>query len=270
MTEPVQVTDPEDPRVRDLAGLTDVAARSAREPAEGLYVAEGAKVILRALAAGHQPRLVLSERKWLPELAEPLAGTGAEILTAEPAVLRAITGYRVHRGALASFARPVLPSPGDLLAPAEFVAVLVDLVDHTNVGAIFRTSAALGVDAVLVSPGCADPLYRRSVKVSMGAVLAVPWTRSGPDPLADLAGFTTVVLTPAPDATALRDLPGIDGPRAVLLGTEGDGLPARLLERADLRVRIPMSAGVDSLNVAAASAIALHALAPHPVAATWR
>ncbi|MGB7980273.1 MAG: RNA methyltransferase [Candidatus Nanopelagicales bacterium] len=268
MTEPAEVTEPDDPRVRDLAGLTDVAARCAREPLEGLYVAEGAKVILRALAAGHRPRVVLAERKWLPALAESLAGTGAEVLMAQPAVLRAITGYRVHRGALASFGRPVLPEPGALLASARFVAVLVDLVDHTNVGAIFRSAAALGVDAVLVSPGCADPLYRRSVKVSMGAVLAVPWTRSGRDPLRDLAGFTTVALTPAVAATSLRDLPAIDGPRAVLLGTEGDGLSTGLLARADLRVRIPMSAGVDSLNVAAASAIALHALAPEPAAAT--
>ncbi len=227
-------------------------------------MAEGAKVILRALAAGHRPRVVLAERKWLPALAEPLAGTGAQVLMAEPAVLRAITGYRVHRGALASFGRPVLPAPGDLLATARFVAVLVDLVDHTNVGAIFRTAAALGVHGVLVTPGCADPLYRRSVKVSMGAVLAVPWTRSGPDPIADLAGFTTLALTPDPEATALHDLPPIQGPRAVLLGTEGDGLPDALLARADRRVRIPMAAGVDSLNVAAASAIALHALAPLP------
>ena len=174
-----------------------------------------------------------------------------------------MTGYRVHRGALASFIRPALSTPAALLANARFVVVLVDLVDHTNVGAIFRTAAALGADAVLVTPACADPLYRRSVKVSMGAVLTVPWTRTGPDPLADLDGWSTVALTPAADATDL-DSVVLSGPRALLLGTEGDGLPERLMRAVDVRARIPMAAGVDSLNVAAASAIALHHLRPRP------
>ena len=182
-------------------------------------------------------------------------------------MLRAVTGYRVHRGALASFERRPLAQPADLLRDARFVVVLVDLVDHTNVGAIFRNAAALGADAVLVTPGCADPLYRRSVKVSMGTVLAIPWTRSGTDPLADLAGFTTVALTPAADAVDLDDVGSGTGRRALLLGTEGDGLPADLISRVDRRVRIPMSDGVDSLNVAAASAIALHCLRPRPAAA---
>ncbi len=262
MLDPGEVADPDDPRVRDFTGLTDVAARSLREPAEGLFIAEGAKVILRALAAGYRPRSVLTEPKWLPHLAGSLEGSGAQILTATPEVLRAVTGYRVHRGALASFERRALPAPVELLAHARFVVVLVDLVDHTNVGAVFRNCAALGADAVLVSPGCADPLYRRSVKVSMGTVLAVPWTRTGPDPLADLAGFTTLALTPAPDALDVDDVePGPDR-RAVLLGTEGDGLPEEWAACADRRVRIPMSEGVDSLNVAAASAIALHCLRP--------
>lgn len=262
MADPVTVTDPDDPRVRDFTALTDVAARSVREPAEGLFIAEGAKVIQRALAAGYRPRSVLTEAKWLPGLAGPLEGSGADILLAPPDVLRAITGYRVHRGALAAFERLALPTPEELLADARFVVVLVDLVDHTNVGAIFRNAAALGADAVLITPGCADPLYRRAVKVSMGAVLGVPWTRTGADPIADLGGFTTVALTLAPDATDLAAM-GTGAQRtAVLLGTEGDGLPAGLAARADLRVRIPMAGGVDSLNVAAASAIALHALNP--------
>lgn len=267
MLDPGAVADPDDPRVRDFLGLTDVAARAVREPAEGLFIAEGAKVILRALAAGYRPRSVLTESKWLPELAPRLHGSGADILTAPADVLRAVTGYRVHRGALASFERPALPSPATLVADARFVVVLVDLVDHTNVGAVFRNAAALGADAVLVAPGCADPLYRRSVKVSMGAVLAVPWTRTGPDPLEALGGLTTIALTPSPSATALTELTALTGRRALLLGTEGDGLPADLSARCDLRVRIPMAAGVDSLNVAAASAIALHALNPgseHP------
>ncbi len=258
----VEVSDPDDPRVRDFAALTDVAARSAREPAEGLFIAEGAKVIGRALAAGYRARAVLSEPKWLPDLAAGLEGGGAQVLSASPQVLRAITGYRVHRGALASFERRPLPQPADLLADARFVVVLVDLVDHTNVGAVFRNCAALGADAVLVTPGCADPLYRRSVKVSMGTVLGVPWTRTGSDPLADLTGFDTFALTPAADADDVDDVEPGTSPRAVLLGTEGEGLPDGLARRAGRRVRIPMSGGVDSLNVAAASAIALHCLRP--------
>ena len=262
MLDPAVVADPDDPRVRDFTALTDVAARSVREPAEGLFIAEGAKVIVRALAAGYRPRTVLTEPKWLPDLAASLEGSGAEVLLADPDVLRAVTGYRVHRGALASFERRPLPPPSALLAAARFVVVLVDLVDHTNVGAIFRNAAALGADAVLVTPGCADPLYRRSVKVSMGTVLAVPWTRTGADPLADLAGFTTIALTPAPDALDVDDVAPDNDRRAVLLGTEGDGLSRAVAARADRRVRIPMSGGVDSLNVAAASAIALHCLRP--------
>jgi tRNA G18 (ribose-2'-O)-methylase SpoU len=260
--DPSTVTDADDPRVRDFTGLTDVAARSIREPAEGLFIAEGTKVIVRALAAGYRPRSVLTEAKWLPGLAGQLEGSNADILLATPEVLRTVTGYRVHRGALACFERRPLVPPPALLAAARFVVVLVDLVDHTNVGAIFRNAAALGADAVLVTPGCADPLYRRAVKVSMGSVLGVPWTRTGTDPIADLRGFTTMALTPDPGATDL----GAVGPgaqrTAVLLGTEGDGLPQELAARADVRVRIPMAGGADSLNVAAASAIALYALRP--------
>jgi tRNA G18 (ribose-2'-O)-methylase SpoU len=260
--DPSTLSDPDDPRARDFTELTDVVARSVREPADGLFIAEGAKVIQRALQAGYRPRAVLTEPKWLPGLAGALEGTGAEILLASPDVLRSVTGYRVHRGALASFERRPLPPPAALVATAQFVVVLVDLVDHTNVGAVFRNAAALGADAVLVTPGCADPLYRRSVKVSMGAALGVPWTRTGADPLADLRGFTTIAMTLAADATELGAVRLGRPRRAVLLGTEGDGLPDGLASRADLRVRIPMAGGVDSLNVAAASAIALYALQP--------
>ncbi len=260
--DPSTVTDPDDPRVREFTELTDVAARSVREPAEGMFIAEGAKVILRAVAAGYRPRSVLTEPKWLPGIVGALEGTGASILLASPEVLRSVTGYRVHRGALACFERRPLAPPAALVAHAHFVVVLVDLVDHTNVGAIFRNAAALGADAVLVSPGCADPLYRRSVKVSMGAVLAVPWTATGADPIADLDGFSTIAMTLDPEATELGDVHLGQGRRAVILGTEGTGLPADLAARADLRVRIPMAPGVDSLNVAAASAIVLYALQP--------
>lgn len=257
-----RVDDPGDPRLGDFTDLTDVAARSAREPAEGLFIAEGAKVIQRALAAGYVPRAVLTEEKWLPGLAEALAGHDVEVLLAGPAVLREVTGYRVHRGALAAMGRRRLPDPGAVLDGVRLAVVLVDLVDHTNVGAVFRNAAALGVDAVLVTPGCADPLYRRSVKVSMGAVLGLPWTRCAADPLADVAGFTTIALTPAADATSLDEVRLGQGPRALLVGTEGDGLPESVMRRCDHRVRIPMAPGVDSLNVAAATAIAIHALRP--------
>jgi tRNA G18 (ribose-2'-O)-methylase SpoU len=258
------VTDPADPRVGEFRALTDVAARSAREPAEGMFIAEGAKVIARALAAGYLPRRVLTERRWLETLRPALGGADVEVLVASAELLQAITGYRVHRGALAAMGRRPLPDPARLVAGAGLVVVLVDLVDHTNVGAVFRNAAALGADAVLATPGCADPLYRRSVKVSMGAVLAVPWTRTGPDPLGALDGFTAIALTPDPAARDIDRAADLVGPRALLLGTEGDGLPDALMRRAAVRMRIPMAAGVDSLNVAAASAIALHLLRPRP------
>ena len=257
-----RVTDPHDPRVAELTGLTDVAARSAREPELGLFVAEGHKVIARALERGYRPRRVLAEPRWLAAMGPLAEAAGAQVLQAEPDVLRAVTGYRVHRGALATFDRPAPPTVSEVVADARLIVVLVDLVDHTNVGAVFRNAAALGAGAVLVSPGCADPLYRRSIKVSMGAVLAMPWTRTEPDPLAGLDGFEVLALTPAADAVDLDALGAADRPRALLLGTEGAGLPSDLIARADQRVRIAMANGIDSLNVAAASAIALHVLRP--------
>ncbi len=256
----IPVADAADPRVGEFTALTDVAARSVREPAEGLFIAEGAKVIRRALAAGFVPHRVLTEPKWLPALEPALADLDVEVMLAGPEVLERITGYRVHRGALASMRRRPLPLARDLVRAAHLVVVLVDLVDHTNVGAIFRNAAALGADAVLVTPGCADPLYRRSVKVSMGAVLTMPWSRTGPDPLAGLEGLTTVALTPAPGATDIDEVARAGGPWAMLLGTEGEGLPPQVLERVQRWARIPMAGDVDSLNVAAASAIALHVL----------
>jgi tRNA G18 (ribose-2'-O)-methylase SpoU len=163
-------------------------------------------------------------------------------------------------------ARLPLPDPYGLLRSAGTVAVLEDLVDHTNVGAVFRSAAGLGVDAVLVTPRCADPLYRRSVKVSMGAVFSVPWSRleSWPTDLSDVRrdGLTVLALTPAPDATPLADLPpSVTARCALLIGAEGPGLTQAALDAADHRVRIPMSGGVDSLNAAAAAAVAFYALA---------
>jgi tRNA G18 (ribose-2'-O)-methylase SpoU len=259
----VEVTDPRDPRLGDFTDLTDVDLRSAREPAEGLFLAEGEKVVLRALAAGYEPRAVLCEAKWLGGLEEALAAHDCPVYVASPELLRAVTGYRVHRGALASMRRRALPSLEALLTSARRVVVLEDLVDHTNVGAVFRNAAALGVDAVVVSPACADPLYRRSVKVSMGTVLAVPWTRADDWPGAlDVLrsqGFRLLAMSPEPTGVAL---PAADltPPVAVLLGTEGEGLTRTAIERCDESVRIPMAGGIDSLNVAAASAVVLYAL----------
>jgi tRNA G18 (ribose-2'-O)-methylase SpoU len=260
------VLDASDPRLRDYVGLTDVALRRRREPEEGLFIAEGEKVIRRAVAAGYPMRSLLLAEKWLPVVADVAAVTGAAVYLAEPAVLERVTGYRVHRGPLAAMARRPLPPYGELIAAARRVAVLEDVNDHTNIGAIFRSAAALGGDAVVLSPRCADPLYRRAVKVSMGAVFAVPWTRIEPWPagLARLraAGLRVLALTPAADAVPLPDLADSHLERcALLLGAEGAGLSPGALAAADVRVRIPMSHGVDSLNVAAAASVAFYAIA---------
>ena len=259
----VRVDDPADPRLRDYTDLTDVALRRVREPAEGLFLAEGEKVVLRALHAGYAPRSVLTEAKWLPGIEGALAAHDCPVYLADADLLRTVTGYRVHRGALASMQRRALPSLDDLLATARRVVVLEDLVDHTNVGAVFRNAAALGIDAVLVSPECADPLYRRSVKVSMGAVFAVPWSRADPWPgtldLLHDKGFRTLAMSPDPSGGSLRDA-DLAPPVAVVLGTEGEGLTAAALARCSAKVRIPMAAGVDSLNVAAASAVVFYAV----------
>lgn len=261
----VPVTDPADPALADYLGLTDVVLRRLSEPAGGLYIAESTKVISRALAAGHRPRSALLQQKWLDDLAPLLADHDIPVYLAEPEMLETITGFVMHRGSLASMHRPVLPSVAELLADARRVVVLEDIVDHTNVGAIFRAVAGLGADAVLVTPRCADPLYRRSVRVSMGTVLQVPWTRIAewPDGASQLhdAGFTIAALALDEGAVTL-DAFAADPPErvALLLGTEGDGLSHGALEGSDVTVTIPMARGVDSLNVAAASAVALWAL----------
>jgi tRNA G18 (ribose-2'-O)-methylase SpoU len=261
----VPVSDPSDPRLRDYVALTDVVLRRVSEPADGLYLAESAKVIERALAAGHRPRSVLLQQKWLDELSPLLDRFDIPVYLAAPEVLEKVTGFAMHRGALASMQRPRLPDVGDLLADARRVVVLEDIVDHTNVGAIFRAVAGLGADAVLITPRCADPYYRRSVRVSMGTVLQIPWTRldewpRGADQLHD-AGFEIAALALDHAAVDLAEFARHPPARiALLLGTEGDGLSRPALEAADTVVTIPMSRGVDSLNVAAASAVALWAL----------
>jgi tRNA G18 (ribose-2'-O)-methylase SpoU len=264
------ITDPRDPRVREFVGLTDLALRTRSEPELGLYLAESEKVIRRALAAGHQPISYLMAPRWLTDLADLVAAAevaGVPVYVGAPDVLEALTGFHLHRGAIAAMRRPDLPSVDAVLAGASRVAVLEDIVDHTNVGAIIRSCAALGVDAVLVSPRCADPLYRRSIRVSMGTVFQVPWTRLTPWPGGIKAlpdkGFVVAGLTLSPDAVSLDEL-ATDPPErlALVLGTEGDGLSPSVSALADLRVRIPMGGGVDSLNVAAAAAVAFYATRP--------
>jgi tRNA G18 (ribose-2'-O)-methylase SpoU len=254
-----------DAALDDFVRLTDVALRRRLEPAGGLYLAESTKVITRALAAGHRPRAVLSRAEWLPQLETLLSPfPDVPVYVGDDAALAAMTGFHLHRGALASMHRPALPDPADLLRDARRVVVLEDVVDHTNVGAAFRSVAALGADAVLVTPRCADPLYRRSVRVSMGTVLQVPWTRlpewGTAAPLLHDAGFTIAALALADDGIDLDELERSAPERlALVLGTEGDGLSRAALKAADLTVRIPMQHGVDSLNVAAAAAVALWA-----------
>jgi tRNA G18 (ribose-2'-O)-methylase SpoU len=261
------VTDVTDPRLADYARLTDMELRTHLESAQGLFIAEGTKVISRAVAAGYPVRSILLAERRLGDLAA-LPATKAPVYVVSDEAAERLTGYRVHRGALASLHRKPLPEISALAAAARKVIVLEDLVDHANVGAIFRCAAALGVDAIFLSPRCADPLYRRAVKVSMGAVFAIPYARMTGwyDGLADLrkTGFRLLALTP--DAAALPlSAPVADGRIALLLGTEGDGLSSRWRHEADQAVRIPMhpgalAAGVDSLNVVAAAAIACHVL----------
>ena len=260
-----RITDLSAPELQDYQRLTDVALRRVSEPAGGLYIAESAKVIARALAAGHRPRSVLLLEQWLPEVSALLEQYDVPVFIGTAELLETLTGFEMHRGALASMHRPVLPDPAELLKNARRVVVIEDVVDHTNVGAIFRSVAGLGADAVLVTPRCADPLYRRSVRVSMGTVLQVPWTRLPDWPLAASilkdAGFHLAALALADDAVSLEHFAAHRPQRvAIMLGAEGDGLSRQALDAADTVVTIPMQHGVDSLNVAAASAVALYAL----------
>lgn len=264
------VDDPSDPRLDDYRGLTDTALRRRTEPENGLYIAESVKVIQRALQAGHRPRSVMTQRRWLPTVEELLADDDVPVLLVPDDVAEGVTGYAVHRGALASMHRPAEPPVADLLRDARTVLVLEGLGDHTNVGGAFRAAAGLGADAVLVSRVCADPLYRRSVRVSMGAVFQVPWTRfsSWVDLRRDLdaAGFALAALALDDDAVALEDYAASRPERVALaFGAEGDGLTPGALAEADAVVTIPMAGGVDSLNVASTTAVALWALA-HPPA----
>jgi tRNA G18 (ribose-2'-O)-methylase SpoU len=275
VAEVIRIQDPQDGRLTDYLRLTDVRLRTRLEPEHGLFMAEGQKVIRRALGAGYPLRSMLITADRLAALSGLAESCPGPVYVVGDEVAEQLTGYRVHRGALAAMARRPLPTVTELLAGGaggtaapRRVVVLEDLVDHGNVGGIFRCAAALGVDAVILSPRCADPLYRRAIKVSMGAVFAIPYARMHDwrGGLAGIraAGFRLCALTPKQSALPVERLPAGE-PLALLLGTEGDGLSSRWLDQADQAVCIrmhpgAMARGVDSLNVVAAAAIACHEL----------
>lgn len=261
----VELRDPGDERLADYVRLRDVALRRHLEAERGIFLAEGEKVVRRAVQAGYAPRSFLMAPRWLDTLADVLAAAGPDVpcYVVPEDVVERLTGFHVHRGALAALYRRPLPRVDDVLRGARRVVVMEDLVDHANVGAVLRSAAALGVDGALLGPRCADPLYRRAVKVAMGAVFSLPWTRvddwyGTPAALTE-AGFTTVALTPAADAVEL-DAVDRSNRIALLLGGEGHGLSEHWLRAAQVRARIPMAREVDSLNVAAAAAVAFYAL----------
>ena len=264
----IEVTDLTRPELDVFARLTEAQLRNRLEPEKGIFIAESPKVITRALDAGYEPLSLLMERRQIEGQARDVIGRcgGIPVYTADDDLLAGLTGYRLTRGVLCAMRRPRLPEVEELCAPARRVAVLEGIVDATNVGAIFRSAAALGMDAVLLTPTCCDPLCRRAARVSMGAVFQVPWARIGaeagdwPQPgvtrLQGL-GFKTAAMALSDTALSIEDPRLAAEPKlAVVLGTEGDGLAPRTIAACDYTVRIPMSHGVDSLNVAAASAVA--------------
>lgn len=268
-----EITDITMPELAVFARLTEAQLRNRLEPEKGIFIAESPKVIATALTAGYKPLSLLMERRHISGQAADIIARCGEIpvYTAEPQLLAALTGYQLTRGVLCAMRRPQLPSMEDLCAPAHRIAVLESIVDSTNIGAIFRSAAALNMDAILVTPSCCDPLNRRAVRVSMGTVFQIPWTYIGseasqwPQPGMErlkCLGFKTAAMALSDDAVS------IDNPRlmaedklAVILGTEGDGLASHTIAGCDYTVCIPMAHGVDSLNVAAASAVAFWQLA---------
>jgi tRNA G18 (ribose-2'-O)-methylase SpoU len=261
------VDDPADPRVDDYRDLTAADRRPDRPGGRGLVIAEGVVVVRRLLDSPYPVRSLLGVPRRLAELDADLAGLDVPAYAADAGTMAEVVGFHLNRGVLAVADRAVPPTVAALVARSRVLAVLEAVNDHENLGALFRNAAALGVDGVLLGPRCSDPLYRRSVRVSMGHVLRVPFAPlpgDWPDTLGLLrgAGFTVAALTPAPDAVPLSGA-GLAGARvALLLGAEGPGLSAEALAAADVRVRIPMASGVDSLNVATAAAVAFHAVAP--------
>ena len=262
----IEVTDLAAPELDVYARLTEAQLRNRLEPDKGVFIAESPKVIATALDAGYEPLSLLMERRHIEGDAQPILARcgGIPVYTAERETLARLTGFELTRGVLCAMRRPRLPSVEEVCARARRVAVLEGIVDHTNVGAIFRSAAALGIDAVLVMPTCCDPFYRRAVRVSMGTVFQVPWTylpEIWPQTLRAL-GFTTAAMALC-DASLPIYAPQLKRADrlAVVLGTEGDGLAESTIAACDCTVRIPMTHGVDSLNVAAASAVAFYQLA---------
>lgn len=261
-----EVTDFSDPELDIYARLTEVQLLNRREPDKGIFIAESPKVIERALNAGCVPISFLMETRHVENQAKELIARCGDIpvFTAELDVLTQLTGFKLTRGMLCAMYRPKLPTVEDICKNARRVAVLEDVMNPTNVGAIFRSAAALGIDAVVLTSASSDPLYRRSIRVSMGTVFQVPWTYLGEDGISELRslGFKTAAMALKSDSLPIYDprLAKIDR-LAIVLGTEGDGLAASTIADCDYTVLIPMSHGVDSLNVAAASAVAFYQLA---------
>ena len=264
----IEVTDLAAPELDVYARLTEAQLRNRLEPDKGVFIAESPKVIATALDAGYEPLSLLMERRHIEGDAQPILARcgGIPVYTAERETLARLTGFELTRGVLCAMRRPRLPSVEEVCARARRVAVLEGIVDHTNVGAIFRSAAALGMDAVLLTPECSDPLYRRCTRVSMGTVFQVPWTYLGgaaaqwPEKgLQRLRaqGFRSAAMALTDRSVSIDDENVMREPRlAIVLGTEGDGLLPQTIAQCDYTVRIPMSHGVDSLNVAAASAVA--------------
>ena len=264
----IEVTDLAAPELDVYARLTEAQLRNRLEPDKGVFIAESPKVIATALDAGYEPLSLLMERRHIEGDAQPILARCGEIpvYTAERETLARLTGFELTRGVLCAMRRPRLPSVEEVCARARRVAVLEGIVDHTNVGAIFRSAAALGIDAVLVTPTCCDPFYRRAVRVSMGTVFQVPWTYLPADTdwqeTLHALGFRTAAMALRDDSLRIDDARLRTLPRlAIVLGTEGDGLAGSTIAACDYTVRIPMTHGVDSLNVAAASAVAFYQLA---------
>lgn len=260
----IEITDPEDPQVDDFRDLTTADRRPDRPGGRGLVIGEGRLVVERVLASSYPLRGLLGERRRINALKDVLEPFDVPAYIVEPDVLAKIVGFHLNRGVLAVADRAPEIDPVDLIERSRRLAVLEGVVDHENLGAMFRNAAALGLDGVLLGRACSDPLYRRSVRVSMGHVLRVPFARldNWPDDLGLLsaAGFRIAALTPREDSVPVARAGLAEGKTAVLLGSEGPGLSEYALAAADMAVRIPMAEGVDSLNVAASAAIVFHAM----------
>lgn len=268
MSNIIEITDFDAPELDVYARLTENQLLNRHEPEKGIFIAESPKVITRALDAGCTPVSLLLERKHITGEAKPILARCKDIpvYTADFEVLTHLTGFNLTRGALCAMRRPPLPTVEEVCSGARRIAVLENIVNPTNIGAIFRSAAALNMDAVLLTPACSNPLYRRAIRVSMGTVFQIPWTFLGtedtawPNPAMDRLrrmGFQTAAMALSDQAVNIDDPRLISAPKlAVILGTEGDGLAASTIADCDYTVCIPMSHGVDSLNVAAASAVA--------------